>query len=197
MNTPSVPPHPHPLLVDGFVTVRPWQPVDAGALYAAADESLRAVTPWIPWLDSIRSMADSERWIAESLDHWLWGTQFRFGIFAADDARPLLGGVGLNHLNTTHRLANLGYWVRAAAVGRGIATRATRLVARFGLDNLGLGRIEIITATDNAPSHRVAEKAGAVFEGLQRNRLFMHGASIPARMYSLVRSDLQEPARWG
>ncbi len=151
------------------------------------------MSPWISWIDTLSTLADCQRWIAESIGHWSAATQFRFGIFDAEDPSSLLGGIGLNHLNATHRNANLGYWVRTSTVGRGVATRASRLVARFGLTELGLGRIEIITATDNAPSHRVAEKVGAVFEGLQRNRLRMHGEWISARMYSLVPADLREP----
>jgi ribosomal-protein-serine acetyltransferase len=183
--------HPHPPLADSSVCVRPWQPGDANALHEAAVESLPTVTPWISWLDPIRSLPDSERWIRDSDEHWRATTQFRFGIFALAEPRRLLGGIGINHWNATHRFANLGYWVRTSAAGLGVATAATRLVARFGLEHLGLGRIEIITATDNVASHRVAEKVGAAFEGLQRNRLFMHGAWIPARMYSLVPSDFQ------
>lgn len=189
MNQPPAP-SPPPVLLDEVVCVRPWRQDDADALYRVAEESLRAVSPWISWLDSIRSLADSRRWIAESVELWLAATQFRFGIFDASDPGCLLGGIGLNHLNATHRIANLGYWVRTSAVGRSVATRASLLVARFGLTELGLGRIEIITATDNTASHRVAEKVGAVFEGIQRNRLRMHGEWIPARMYSLVPADL-------
>ncbi|MCU0865104.1 MAG: GNAT family N-acetyltransferase [Planctomycetes bacterium] len=182
---------PSAVLLDDFVCVRPWRPDDAEALHRVAEESLRTVSPWISWLDPIRSLADSQRWIADSGELWSAASQYRFGIFDAEDPHHLLGGIGLNHLNPTHRIANLGYWVRTSTVGRGIATRASLLVARFGLTELGLGRIEIITATDNAASHRVAEKVGAVFEGVQRNRLRMHGAWIPARMYSLVPEDLR------
>ena len=54
----------------------------------------------------------------------------------------------------------IGYWVAADARGRGIATRATRLLADWARDELGLTRIEILPHKDNAPSRRVAEKLG-------------------------------------
>ena len=40
------------------------------------------------------------------------------------------------------------------------STRALRLVVRFGLEELGLGRLELITDPDNVASQRVAEKVG-------------------------------------
>ncbi|PYS40243.1 MAG: N-acetyltransferase, partial [Acidobacteria bacterium] len=114
---------------------------------------------------------------------------YSFGIFDKDSGR-FLGGVGLNFFNRVHQMANLGYWVRTSAVGRGVATRATRLVARLGFAQLGLQRIEIIAAVDNLASQRVAEKAGAVREGLARKRLLVRGEPQDAFVFSLLPEDL-------
>jgi RimJ/RimL family protein N-acetyltransferase len=176
-------------LSDGVVTLRPWAAGDAAALYEAARESIDSVGPWLSWLDALYAPADAERWVTTSQQHWRLGTEFRFGIRDAVHDR-LLGGAGVNHVDRTHGFGNLGYWVRSGAVGRGVATRATRLVARFGLTTAGLGRIEILTATDNFASQRVADKAGATFEGVLRDRLLVRGRRIPARLYSLVAHDL-------
>ena len=80
--------------------------------------------------------------------------------------------------------------MRSSAVGRGVATRATRLVARLGFAQLGLQRIEIIAAVDNLASQRVAEKAGAVREGLARKRLLVRGEPQDAFVFSLLPEDL-------
>ena len=65
-----------------------------------------------------------------------------------------------------YQFANLGYWVRSSRAGRGVATTATLLTARFGLQTLALQRIEILAAVGNRASQRVAEKAGAKKEGV-------------------------------
>lgn len=66
-----------------------------------------------------------------------------------------------------------------------------RQVARFGFEQLGLVRLELVIDVDNAASIRVAEKAGAVFDGVLRNRVVGQGGTPrPARMYSLVPGDL-------
>ena len=87
-------------------------------------------------------------------------------------------------------MANLGYWVRTNSVGRGVATSATRLAARFGFEELGLHRIEIVAAVENIASQRVAEKAGALREGLLRKRLLIRGESQDAVLFSLLPEDL-------
>ena len=185
--TPAIPPA---TLTDGVVMVRPWQRRDAPALFEAAHESIATVGAWLPWLDDTYRFEDAEVWTIMSDAHWHGGLEFRFAIFEAGAHGRLLGGVGLSQINRPHRVGNLGYWVRASATGLGVASRAARLVAQFGLTTAELGRIEILTATDNLASQRVAQKIGATFEGVLRERLLARGERITARLYSLVRSDL-------
>src|SRR5438093_10933475 len=80
-----------------------------------------------------------------------------------------------------HKIANLGYWVTRTAMGQCYAPAATRLLARFGFEQLGLNRIEIVVAGGNIPSQRAAEKAGAIHEGVLRARL-----SIPDTVHAAV-----------
>jgi RimJ/RimL family protein N-acetyltransferase len=63
--------------------------------------------------------------------------------------------------------------------------------ARFGLTQLGLARLEIVTLVHNTASRRVAEKLGATFECIARNRLSGWGRSHDAAMYSLTPDDLK------
>src|SRR5574341_2530873 len=101
----------------------------------------------------------------------------------------VVGMVFLNHVNRQYQMANLGYWVRTSRVGEGIATEAAKLVARYGFEKLGFQRVEIVVNKDNSPSLRIAEKLGAVREGLLRNRLNLHSCPCDAYMHSLIPAD--------
>lgn len=135
---------------------------------------------------------DSAAWIASRPEAWAQGEAYSFVVEDAATAQ-LLGGSELNHLNETHRLANLGYWTRTSAAGRGIATAAARLTAQFGVLELDLHRIEIVVAVGNRARQRVAEKAGATYEGVLRHRLRMGDVSVDAHMHSLLPADLLAP----
>jgi RimJ/RimL family protein N-acetyltransferase len=102
----------------------------------------------------------------------------------------LLGLSGLTDVRPHHRSTNVGYWVRTSAAGCGVATRATRLVAVVGLRELGLGRIEIRAVLAHTASRRVAEKAGASYEGTDRHGIVLHGTPRDAARYSPTRDDL-------
>ncbi len=172
-------------LTDGKVLLRPFQLADVPVVFAAVRESMAEVSPWMAWCHPDYSLEDTQSWIEVRDAEWLLGNEFAFAITSAANGQ-FLGSCGLNTLNELHRLCNLGYWVRTSHAGRGIATRATKLVATWGLQELGLRRIEIVAAEDNLASQRVAEKAGAVREGVLRNRLLHGGVSIRAVMFSLV-----------
>jgi RimJ/RimL family protein N-acetyltransferase len=61
--------------------------------------------------------------------------------------------------------AEVGYWVAAHARGRGIATRAVRLVCDWAARELGLEALEIMHHEDNPASQGVARAAGFTESG--------------------------------
>lgn len=171
------------------ITLRPWQPADAPALHAAVHESVAHLGRWLPWCTADYGLADAQAWIARCAEAWQRADGFAFAIHRADDGR-LLGGCGLSRLDPAHRCGNLGYWVRASALRGGVATAAARLVARFGFDELGLIRIEIVTLPDNIASRGVARRLGARFEAVARHRLWAFGAPHAAAVHGLIAADL-------
>ena len=174
---------------DDVILLRPYCEADINALYEAARESIAEVSPWLPWCHEDYSIEESREFICSREQAVNGGEWYSFGIFEKNSGR-LLGGIGLNFINQVHQMGNLGYWVRTSAVGRGIATNAAHLMARFGFEELGLHRIEILAAVPNVASQRVAEKVGAVREGVLRKRLLIRGESQDAVLFSLVPDDL-------
>jgi ribosomal-protein-serine acetyltransferase len=169
---------------DGLL-LRPYRPEDRRALVAAVRESIESVGRWLPWCHADYGDAEAEAWITHCAEGWRSGEHFAFAAFDAGTAQ-FLGAAGLNQRNREHNFMNLGYWVRTSQQGNGVAVRAVRLVSRFGFEQVGLTRIEIVTALDNRASRRVAEKSGAALEGIARNRLVDRGNPIDAALYALV-----------
>jgi RimJ/RimL family protein N-acetyltransferase len=176
---------------DGRTAIRPYRIDDTGALFEAVRESVDQISPWLDWCHPNYSRSDSETWVSSRETAWRRGEDYSFVI--VDPATQIfLGGCGLNDINPTHGFANLGYWVRSSWTGRGVAPAAAGLVARFGFQQRGLKRIEIVAAVDNTASQRVADKVGAHREGVLRCRLMIRGKLYDAVMYSLIRADLDD-----
>jgi ribosomal-protein-alanine N-acetyltransferase len=61
---------------------------------------------------------------------------------------------------------SMGYWVSAAANGRGLATAAVGELVRLAFDELGLHRVQAETLPHNIRSQRVLARHGFVRYGL-------------------------------
>jgi RimJ/RimL family protein N-acetyltransferase len=158
---------------------------DADELAAAVDESRGELMPWMDWCTIDYGLGEARQWIDSVRTGHVEGTGFEF--LVVGDHGGILGACGLNGVNTALRFANLGYWVRSSATGRGVAVAAVGRVADWAFRHTDLERLEIVVAVANVRSHRVAIKAGAAREGVLRRRLRAHGTSLDAVMYSIVR----------
>lgn len=177
-----------PAITDGVVVLRYHRPSDIPVLYAAVDESRTELGRWMDWCHPEYSVEDAAHWVTMQPDMRQAGDH-PMVVFSADDGE-LLGGCGINQVNATHGFANLGYWVRTSATGRGVASRASRLLAIAGLSVMGFGRLEILMEVTNRASQRVAERIGATREGVARDRLRRLDGPRDAFVYSLTAADL-------
>ena len=184
---------PAPTLVDELMLLHPWQAQDAEDLFDAVRSSVASVGRWLPWCHVDYGLDEARAWVSHCQDGWSQSEHFAFAIFDRQTGE-LLGSVGLNQRNRVHRSASLGYWIRQSRHGEGIAARAASLVARFGFEQLGLIRIEIIVLPDNHASRRTAEKTGAHFEAIARQGLWANGQAHDAAVYGLTPADLPQPA---
>ncbi len=107
---------------------------------------------------------DAFAWVALADSMGRAGTAYHLVIAAvADGAR--LGSVGLEVHETPGLYGGkahgeVGYWVAAGARRKGVATRAVRLLASWGLGRLALPVLELHVLPANAASHAVARRAG-------------------------------------
>ena len=167
------------------VCIRPYRVEDAAELFEAAVESTADVFPWLPWCRPGYQLADATGWLPGQVQRFASGEEHQFLIQSAGGR--FLGGCGINGINREDGYANLGYWVRSSAMGQGVAPEAVRQLRDWTFAHTSLMRLEIVVAVGNTRSARVAEKAGAHFEGVLRSRIQLHGFIHDARMYSLTR----------
>lgn len=169
------------------ISLRPYAPADAEALHAGATESIADVHPWLPWCHPGYALEEARAWIDAQVAAFAEEKEYEFAILGSGG--HYAGGCGVNQVVRAERRANLGYWVRSSAMGQGVAVAAARLAAAWAFQHTDLERLEIVVAVGNVRSQRVAEKVGAVREGVLRRRLLLHGVFHDAVGYAIVRGD--------
>lgn len=98
----------------------------------------------------------------------------------------------VRHFKTTayYDAREIGYSLfDRAQHGRGLMTRAVRLLVDYLFMSQGLNRLEIRADVRNRGSIRVAEKLGFRFEGIARGAAFARDEYVDFAVYALVRAD--------
>jgi RimJ/RimL family protein N-acetyltransferase len=163
------PPAPYRIETERLV-IRCYDPRDAALEKDAVDSSLEHLRAWMPWADNepqtLEQKTDLLRSFRSAFDT---GEAFSYGIFDAAEQEQL-GGIGLMPRVGPGGL-EIGYWMRASATRKGIATEATAALTRIGFEVCEVDRIEIRIDPDNKASLGVPRKLGFVEEATLRRRL--------------------------
>jgi RimJ/RimL family protein N-acetyltransferase len=158
-------------LIDGATALRPWRDSDLAALVSACRDP--EIARWTRVPDDYRD-SDARAYLLQRYDAVLAGTTAPFAIVAPNELlEQLLGSISLMRIDWEHRRGEVGYWLAREARGRGHATRAVRLICEWGFRSLGLERVDLLAATENLASQRVAERSGFTREAVLRS--YMRG----------------------
>jgi RimJ/RimL family protein N-acetyltransferase len=144
--------------------------------------------PEIPRWTNVPSPYGEEH-AREFIAHGVPGRQYdlqRAIVDAASD--ELLGSIGM--WTVQEGVGEVGYWVAAPARGRGVATRAVRLLVAWGFESRSYARIQLHTLPGNEPSERVADRAGFTREGVLRSFAEIKGRRVDITMWSLLPDEL-------
>ena len=174
------------------LVARCWEPADAPLLKEAVDSSLEHLRPWMPWArDEPQTLPQKVQLLRAFRSQFDRGENFVYGLFSADESE-VVGGSGLHPRAGDSISLEIGYWIRASAVGRGYATEASAALARVGLEVCGADRIDIRVDPANERSAAVPRKLGFVEEARLRRRLISVPGEEPrdAVIFSLFRDGL-------
>jgi len=172
---------PDPPLSDGVVTLRLPEERDVAAIERGIADP-----------DVIRSFGrptlTAEHLLELNRRRWDEGVGATFAI--CDAADGCVGHVFVN-LGDAQR-GNIGYWLLPEARGRGLATRAVRLLSRWTLRDLALARLGLLAEPWNYQSQRVAERVGFRREGILRSYAEIDGRRVDYVSFSLLPGDLEQ-----
>jgi RimJ/RimL family protein N-acetyltransferase len=156
----------------------------------AIDSSVEYLRPWLPWArNEPVPLAEKIELLRRFRGNFDLGEDFVYGLFSPDET-SVVGGSGL-HQRVGPDAFEIGYWIRASEVGRGLATEAAGALTRVGLEVCGAERIEIRVEPANEASLAVPRRLGFAEEGTLRRRLDAgDGVRRDAVVFSMFRDDL-------
>jgi RimJ/RimL family protein N-acetyltransferase len=101
----------------------------------------------------------------------------------------LVGGVLFRVFDAEQGTCEAGCWLEPAAVGRGLITRAARVLIDWAVDERGIHRVEWYAATSNEPSLNVARRLGMSREGVLRESYLHRGVRQDTEVWSVLAGE--------
>jgi RimJ/RimL family protein N-acetyltransferase len=177
------------VLSDRKLVLRPWRRRDARALARIANDAsiagmLRDVFPHPYTLDDARAfLADVANAPGPARN------------FAIELDGELVGGIGLVQYADVHRgNAEIGYWMSTAQRGRGLATRAVKLLVRWVFASRDVRRVEARIFGWNHASIKLAQRCGFHCESIRRSAV-VKGERVGDELVFVRFHPRHDPAR--
>lgn len=174
------------------LVLRCWSPEDATLAKRAEDESRDHLRTFMLWADrtpeTLGETVDKLRLFRSWFDA---GEDFMFGAFSREDG-TCIGGAGL-HPRVGKGGMEIGYWVHADHVRKGIATEMAAGLTRAAFEIGRMRWVEIRCATKNVGSAGIPPRLGFVHEATLKERLVLSSGAIDdALVFTLLARDYDE-----
>jgi RimJ/RimL family protein N-acetyltransferase len=175
----------------------PRTPAIAEAYQELLADNFERLVRWLPGLSESASLEQTRADLARRGQAWLDGSQLPLAIAVrADGGWRLVGEVNLL-IDAPIRSAEVGYWLDADFVGRGLVARAVTVTLDWAFGPLGLRRIKLFAIAGNERSIGVAERLGFTREGVFRAAAIVSGAEHDVVGYGLLAREWRRKTRTG
>lgn len=137
-------------LADEVIELRRWQPEQLRVLADVAGDSAAHIGAWMIWATNGYGEPDAKEFLENTARNWTDGKTYDFAIVTEGD---VVGGTGM--ITRPGRI-EIGYWLSRHHLGRGLATRASRLLTaeafRLGAPEVEIRHDELNTASGAVPA---------------------------------------------
>lgn len=101
----------------------------------------------------------------------------------------VIGGCGYHTWYPLHNRAEIGYDIAEPYRRKGLMTEAVGAILEYGFNQMGLHRVEALTATYNESSQKIIKHFNFTFEGTLRKHYNVDGIMEDSVMYSLLKDE--------
>lgn len=172
--------------------LRCWQPQDAALLSAAVEASLEHLREWMPWaMTEPKSLEDRVGYLRRMRAAFDRDEEYVYGIFSPDES-AVIGGTGL-HKRGEGNCLEIGYWIHADYINRGLATEISAALTKVAFILHGVDWIEIRCDPRNVRSASVPHKLGYTHDTtLRKRRTTVQGKIEGTMVWSLFADEFPD-----
>ncbi len=169
--------------IDEDTELRIYEERYAQEVAELVDRNRAYLRQWLPWLDSSRTVEDSKAFIKSSLQQFADNEGFQTGLWYQG---RLAGGIGYHPINWASRKVEIGYWLDESFQGKGLMTKACRILVTYAFEELGLNKVEIRCAPENIRSCAIPKRLDFTQEGILREAEWLYDHFVDLVVYGML-----------
>lgn len=170
-------------LGDDGAELRPLEPWRAEEFVAHMDRGRELIGRHIRLADVVADLESGRAFLRDYAEKAAADTGAIHGIWV--DGK-LVGGVLVRTMDVGQGTAEVGCWLEPAVVGKGLVTRAARLLIDWLVRERGIQRVEWRVSAANEPSIAVARRLGFRRDGVLRHSSLHRGERQDIEVWSLL-----------
>ncbi|MFH9419597.1 GNAT family N-acetyltransferase [Streptomyces sp. NPDC017529] len=176
-------------LGDDGAELRPLEPYHAEEYLAHVDRGREHIGRFTGLADACSDLGSARAFLKSYADKAAADSGRLYGIWV--DGK-LVGGVLFRTFDAAAGTCEVGCWLEETAVGRGLVTRAIRVIVDWAVEERGIHRVEWVAAAGNTASTKLAERLGLVRDGVLRQSYAHGGVRHDMEVWSVLAPEWRE-----
>ncbi|WP_031073554.1 GNAT family N-acetyltransferase [Streptomyces sp. NRRL S-118] len=170
-------------LGDDGAELRPLEPWQAEEYLAHLDRGRDYIGRYVGLPDVCTDLPATRAFLQGYADKAAADTGRICGIWLED---VLVGGVMLRTMDVATGVCEAGCWLEPTAAGRGLVTRAARVLIDWAVEQRGMHRVEWHVSSENTASINVAKRLGMSKDGVLRESYPYRGVRHDMEVWSVL-----------
>ncbi|MFE5591221.1 GNAT family N-acetyltransferase [Streptomyces sp. NPDC056549] len=170
-------------LGDDGAELRPLEPWRAEELLAHMDRGREFIGQHIGLPDVVSDLDSARAYLRSYAEKAANDAGRLYGIWSEG---TLVGGVLFRTFDVENGTAEAGCWLEPAAAGKGLITRACRVIIDWAIEERGIHRVEWYASTKNLASVAVARRLGMTKEGVVRENYLYRGTRADTEIWAVL-----------
>ncbi|MCL7496506.1 GNAT family N-acetyltransferase [Streptomyces sp. MCA2] len=170
-------------LGDDGAELRPLEPWQAEEFLAHVDRGREFIGQHNALPDVVTDLVSSRAFLQAYAEKAAADAGRLHGIWTDGE---LVGAVLFRRMDVEQGIAEAGCWLEPSAVGKGLVTRAARLIIDWAVEERGIHRVEWVVSAANGPSIAVARRLGMTKDGVLRESYPYRGKRHDEEIWSVL-----------
>ncbi|MBT2382905.1 GNAT family N-acetyltransferase [Streptomyces sp. ISL-11] len=176
-------------LGDDGAELRPLEPWNAEEYLAHIDRSREYIGRHIALAERATDLVSARSFLQSYADKKAADSGRIYGIWVDG---TLVGGVLFRLFDAEYGTCEVGCWLEESAAGRGLITRAMRILIDWAVDKRGIHRVEWMADSTNTASINLAKRLGMVRDGVLRESYPYRGVRRDMEVWSVLAPEWRE-----